>query len=128
MPQFRSTANILKTVNQDEVFNPDWMNYDTVQYPPSPEWDYSRELQIEDIDIWEVIYEGFSETSLYAAWCPYAEFYMFVYGLDPASAKIETYYGKGAQKVVQKKVKELNVPIETNKVWVDTDKMWLYEN
>ena len=128
MPQFRSTANILKTVNRDEVFNPDWMNYDTVQYPPSPEWDYSRELKIEDVDIWEVVYEGFSKSALYAAWCPYAEFYMFVYGTNPATAQLETFYGKGAQKKVQKKVRELGVPIAFNKTWVSPDKMWLYEN
>ena len=127
MPQFRSTANILKTVNQDEVFNSNWMNYDTVQYPPKIDWDYSRELKIEDIDIWEVIYEGFSGTSLYASWSPYAEFYMFIYGMNPATAQIETFYGKGAQKLVQKKIKELNIPVGTSQIWVDKEDLWLYQ-
>jgi hypothetical protein len=127
VPIFKSTANILKTVNQDEVFNPDWMNYNTVQTPPKFDWDYSRELKIEDIDIWEVIYEGFSGTCLYAAWSPYAEFYMLLYGLDPSKAQIETFYGKGANKEIIKKIKELKIPIAINSIWVDDDEMWLYQ-
>jgi len=127
MPIFKSTANILKTVNKDEVFNPDWMNYNTIQTPPKFDWDYSRELQIEDIDIWEVIYEGFSGTCLYAAWSPYAEFYMFLYGMDPSKAQIETFYGKNANKEVIKKIKELKIPIAINSIWVDDDEMWLYQ-
>ena len=123
--RFKTTENIFKGI---ELYGTKHLDFSFETLPPKINWDYSRELQIEDIDIWEVIYEGFSGTSLYAAWCPYAEFYMFVYGLDPATAKIETHYGKGAQKAVQKKVKELDVPIATNKLWVDADKMWLYEN
>lgn len=103
------------------------MDYDNIQYPPKKDWDYSRELQIEDIDIWEVIYEGFSGTCLYAAWSPYAEFYLFIYGLDPTKAQLETFYGKGASKRVVQKIKELKVPIAVQSIWVDPEEMWLYE-
>jgi hypothetical protein len=127
MPIFRSTKNILKNVNEDEIFNPNWMDSNTLILPPRTFWDYSRELKIEDIDIWEVISEGYNNCSVYASWSPYAEFYMIVIGPNPQSALIETFYAKNANKKLIKKMKKLGLPINLNKIWVDNDKMWLYE-
>jgi hypothetical protein len=129
MPFFKSTYNILKTPWEDEVFNENWMDSDKLYLPPKYDWDYSRQLKIEDVDIWEVIYEQGGGIGIYASWCPYAEFYMVRVGweLEMNGHGIETYYGKGAQKQVQKRMKQLNITFSTNDVWVREEEMWLYE-
>ena len=78
MPFFKSTKDILKSPWEDELFNPNWMDSDKLVLPPSKEWDYSRELSIEDVDIWEVISEMSGPSGIYASWLPYAEFYIIV--------------------------------------------------
>lgn len=128
MAFFKSTKDVLLTPWEDEVFNPNWMDSNKIELPPKYDWDYSRELQIEDIDIWEVIVEHGGGFGIYAAWCPYAEFYMITFGNKPGTNDriIETYYGKGADKQVQKVIKTYGIPHPINKIWVDSDKMWLY--
>jgi hypothetical protein len=125
--RFKSTQNIFKDF--EEVFDSNWSNGDGTQYPPKYDWDYSRELQIEDIDIWEVLYEASGGYGVYAAWCPYAEFYMIRVGWDKEASGhgVETYYGPGAQKHVKARMKELNIPVYTVKTWVDPSNMFLYE-
>lgn len=126
--RWKSTYNIF--TDFQEVFEENWMNYDTIQMPPSPKWDYSRELKIEDVDIWEVVYEQGGKVGIYAAWCPYAEFYMVRCGwvAEDAGHGVETYYGPGAQKQVLKRAKELGIPLWLNNVWVDEDEVWLYKD
>jgi len=125
--RWKSTHNIF--TDFQEVFDENWMNYDNVQTPPRPDWDYARELQIEDVDIWEVIYEQGGGIGIYASWCPYAEFYLIRTGWRNESSgnAIETYYGAGANEAVQKRAKELKIPLYENKMWVEPEDMWLYQ-
>lgn len=126
--RFKSTANIF--IDFGEVFESSWMDSNTVVTPPNPKWDYSRELQIDDIDIWEVIYEQGGGVGVYAAWCPYAEFYLVRTGWwnerNPGYG-VETYYGPGAEKKVREKMKELGIPFVTQEQWVEPEDMWLYQ-
>jgi hypothetical protein len=138
MPFFKSTHNILLQVDQDEVFDINWMDSDKLVLPPKKDWDYGRELQIEDINIWEVLYESSGGVGVYAAWDPYAEFYLITYGLNPSnplrfindvgysSKLMDTYYGQGAQEQVQQRMKELRIPFNLSKIWVEPEDMWLY--
>ena len=132
MPFFKTTKNIL--VDHGEYFDPNWMDSDKLILPPTKKWDYERELQIEDIDIWEILYEASGGLGVYAAWTPHAEFYMLTTGWLPLKEgqivndrMIETYYGHGAQQKVMKRAKELNMPLNMYKSWVDPQDMWLYE-
>lgn len=137
MPFFKTTYNILKKYDEDELFDPNWMDSDKLILPPQREWDYSREIQIEDVDIWEVLYEATDGVGVYASWSPYAEFYMITTGHDRNSYRIidyinyydrfiETYYGNNVQNRVQERMRQLGIPFSTNKIWVNDDKMWLY--
>lgn len=132
MPFFRSTYNILVKPWEDEVFDPNWMDSDKLVLPPKKDWDYSRPLQIEDVNIWEVIFERGGGYGLYASWDPYAEFYLLTVGLTPQSTRdnankyIETYYGAGVQAHLKKRLEELNLSIPDNEVWVEPEDMWLY--
>lgn len=127
MPQFKTTKNILKFPWEDEIHDDNHMDSSSLILPPKKNWDYSRELKIEDIDIWEVLFYQAGGLGLYAAWDPYAEFYLItLHNFSIRENALETYYGIGAQKKVQKRCKELGIPIFTNKYWVDDEDMWLY--
>lgn len=126
--RFKSTQNIFKDFG--EVFESKWMDSNVLGMPPKYDWDYSRELQIEDVDIWEVIYEQGGGVGVYASWSPYAEFYLIRTGWwnDTKGYGIETYYGPQSQQKVQQRMKDLNIPFALNETWVEPEDMWLYEN
>jgi len=90
MPQFKTTKNIFVDPWNDELFDQNWMNSESVSLPPKKDWDYKREIKIEDVDIWEVIYQQGGGLGLYASWSPYAEFYLITKGLQG----VATFYGK----------------------------------
>jgi hypothetical protein len=121
MPFFKSTKNILITPWEDEVFDPNWMDSNKIVLPPTKEWDYSRELKIEDVEIWEVLYEAGGQTGVYASYVPYAEFYMVI-----VNYHIETFYGPKTQTRLQKYLKQVEIPFIANSVWVEPEKMYLY--
>jgi hypothetical protein len=103
MPIFKSTKDILQ--GGEEVFNSHDFYNNSLQLPPNPEWDYSKKLQVEDIDIWEVLSEQSGPTGVYASWCPYAEFYMIV-----NQGKIDsTYYGEGSDEQAAQRLDQLNI-------------------
>jgi hypothetical protein len=144
MPYFKTNYDIFVNPESCESYSENWMDRDTVYLPPYQKWDYARELNVDDISLWEVIYEAGGGLGLYAAWDPHAEFYLlttgndyryrkFIYSKDGVerscdSKNYETFYGKNCQKTLLQKIKQYNIPISINKVWVDNDDMWLYED
>lgn len=103
MPRFKSTQNILK--DNLEIYDYNWFDKPFLELPPNPKWDNSRPLQVEDVDIWEVISEHGGVSGVYAAWCPYADFYMIVIkGIIDS-----TYYGKDSDIYAAKRLDELNI-------------------
>lgn len=142
MPFFKSTYNILKKPDEDEVHNDNWFDTPFLQLPPSVPWDYKKEMKIEDVDIWEVLVEESGGLGIYASWNPYAEFYLIKTGFNYKNqwlgywknnltnytdVFIETYYGAGAQIKVKQRAKELNLPLNNFNVWIDEEDMWLYK-
>lgn len=131
MHEYKSTYNILTRPWENEVFESKTMDYPWKVAPPSKDWDYKREITIEDVDIWEVITERGNGLGIYAAWTPYAEFYMITTGWksnSPVDRKIETFYGPGSQEKVYKRAAELDMPIATYKTWVDDQDIWKYKD
>ena len=128
MPTFKTTKDILKNPWEDELFDPNWMDSDKLQLPPKREWDYKRELHIEDVNIWEVLFQQGGGLGVYAAWDPYAEFYLITlpYFIIKENS-IETYYGAGAQNRVRKRAKEFGINLNSTEIWVDPEDMWLYQ-
>ena len=125
MPFFKTTENIIK--DNQEYFDSNWMDSDKVILPPSQPWDYKRDMQIEDVDIWEVIYE-IGTVGVYAAWQPHAEFYMIKPPWDwlEKGWGLETYYGKLASEQVYHRMSEFGIKIPKHKYWVENEDMWLY--
>jgi hypothetical protein len=127
MPFFKTTHNILVAPWEDELWNDNWMDSDKLILPVNKKWDYKREMEIEDVNVWEVIYQASGGMGVYAAYDPYAEFYMITAGGDfrnkvryidgfPYNHKlIETFYGPGSQEKVIKRSKELGINLTFNK-------------
>jgi len=120
----------------DEYWDPNWLDSDKIQVPPNEEWRYDREMRFEDVYMWEVLAEPW-DWGVYAAWDPYAEFYVIRHetdyncdGYKPDNAlrtfSFETYYGKGAQKEVFKRCKELGINLRFTQKWVPDDQVYLY--
>ena len=127
MPFFKTTYNILINSEEDELFHENWMDSNTLLLPPKINWDYKREMILEDVDIWEVIYQQSGGLGLYAAWSPYAEFYMITQDLFKIkNNSLEFFYGKKASKKAYKRAVQLGMPVHINKVWVEDDDLWLY--
>lgn len=126
MPVFRTTENILKDKSSLDYFDENWMDHDTLQLPPRFFWDYSRELKIEDVDLWEVLMEGSREgktSGVYAAWSPYAEFYLVMLGC----CVVETFYGAKAQERLKSFLLQHDIVLGESSYWVSQEDMWLYE-
>ena len=103
MPTFKTNQDIFKTMGE-ELFDENQWNYPWLVLPETRNWDSDKEPQVEDVNIWEVLFEAGGGTALYAAWDPYAKFFMFRHQFQ-----IETYYGNDGEKRLEKKLKELNI-------------------
>lgn len=135
MPFFRSTKDILKAPWEEEVYNPNWIDSDKLILPPGGpddpkyQWDYNREMKIEDVDIWEQLYYQGGGLGVYAAWAPYAEFYMITHwGLMFLSDRIETYYGPQAEKQTYQRATELGILLPTQQRWIEEEELWLHNS
>ena len=127
MPFFKTTKNIL--VDNEEYFDPNWMDSDKLVLPAKTMWDYARQIQIEDVNIWEQLYQRGGGFGIYASWDPYAEFYLITLpGLNGGTDKLETYYGPNASKEVYKRAKDFGYDMPLNKIWVEPEEMWLYQD
>lgn len=124
MPFFKTTNNIIK--DQGEYFDNNWMDSEKIVLPPKTEWSYDREMTIEDVDLWEVIHEG--DFGIYASYSPYAEFFMIFpfYWMKDKGFNIETFYGKNAASLVQKRAKEMDIDLMSTEVWLDSDQYEKY--
>jgi hypothetical protein len=82
MFRWKTTENILHLSKDGEYFDENWMNYDRIwQYAPKEiPWDGDRPIRFEDVDLWEVITEVSGPVGVYAAYMPYAEYYVVTSG------------------------------------------------
>ena len=126
MPRFKSNANIF--VQLDEEFNPNWLDSNKLVVPPTKNWTYDREMNVDDVDLWEVIYEEGGGKGVYASYIPYSEFYLICTGWqsDGKTPRFETYYGPGAEYEIKKRMNALSWPYPINQLWVNNEDMWLH--
>ena len=123
MPFFKTTTNIL--VDHGEYFESKWMDSNKLVLPPSTPWDYQRKLTIEDVDIWEVIFEN-GPAAVYGAWAPYAEFYLVKLVLPNQQHTLETFYGPKASDKVAIRLNALGITLPKTQLWVENDELWLH--
>jgi hypothetical protein len=131
----KTTKNIFAEPWRDELQKTKWEGgpcpiKDKKILPP--QWDYTREMKIEDVDIWEVLQEGSGGIGVYAAYWPHAEFYMITPGCRhdghefSKDKTFETFYGPGADKKVFERAMQLGIDMWITQTWVDDNDLWLY--
>jgi len=130
MPQFRTTTDIFTNLERNEIYDDPVYDPEKTPIPWFKEWDYKRELRLEDVDIWEVISEASGGAGLYASHLPYAEFYLLTTGLDSAveyrKPFFETFYGAKAQYKAAKAATDIGLKISFSNVWIPPEEAWLY--
>jgi hypothetical protein len=130
MPQFRTTADIFTNIARNEIYDDPSFDPERTPIPWFKEWDYKRELRLEDVDIWEVIAEASGGKGLYASHLPYAEFYLLTTGLDTAveyrKPFFETFYGANAQLKAAKAAINIGLKISFFNTWIPPHEAWLF--
>jgi hypothetical protein len=126
MPRWKTTEQILNLSKDGEFFDENWMNHDSIyQYlPPNPQWNENRPIKFEDVDIWEVLFESGGFSGIYAAWCPYAHYFIVTHDWTI----VKEFWGIQGEKDLQKYLTQIGVPFSTNKIWVDEDVVQHYIN
>lgn len=119
MPRWKTTENILIPNKDGEHFEEDWMNYNSIyQYlPPHPLWVENRLIRLEDVDLWEVIVEWSGLSGVYAAWCPYAQYFI----VTDRWTVVAEFWGAEGEKKLQEYLSYKNIPFSVNKIWVENE-------
>ena len=121
MPVFKTTDEILKHPWRDNTATK------SLNLRKPGNWHYKQDLTIDDVVLWEEIYYQPGNIGVYAAWSPYAEYYMITYNLFlNTDYGIETFYGNNACKQVWELVKTFGIDLPVNKVWAEKEDLWLY--
>jgi hypothetical protein len=126
MPRWKTTQNLLNFKNDGEHFDENWMNYDSIfEYLPSnPAWNEKRLIRFEDVDIWEVITEKGGPVGVYAAWCPYAHYFIVM----NRWTIVAEFWGIEGEKQLHQYMIDNSIPFSLNKIWVEEDNISHYVN
>ena len=126
MPRWKTTENILYPEKDGEYFDENWMNYNSIyQYlPPNPLWNEERLIRFEDVDIWEVISERGGISGVYAAWCPYAHYFI----VTNQWRIVAEFWGIEGEKKLIEYMKNNDMYFSINKVWIDDNHIDSYAN
>jgi hypothetical protein len=117
-----------------EILNNPWQEYPEDSaipniIPEKLEWHDIRNMNIDDVAIWEQIYYCPGDIGIYAAWNPFGELYMITYNLYiETDYGIETFYGPTAASEVRDRANALGINLELNKIWVDELNVWMYDD
>jgi hypothetical protein len=117
MPRWKTTENILTPSKDGEFFDENWMNFNSIyQYlPPNPMWTENKLIKFEDVDIWEVLFEWTGLSGIYAAWCPYAHYFVRTENWKI----VEEYWGIKGEENLQKYLINKGIPFSLKKIWVE---------
>jgi hypothetical protein len=124
MPRWKTTENILKLSKDGEFFDENWNNYDSLsQYiPPNPQWSANRLIRVEDVDLWEVIFEKGGLSGVYAAWCPYSHYFI----VTSYWTIVAEFWGVEGERQLHQYMIDNQMPFSLNKVWVEDEDMLSY--
>jgi hypothetical protein len=82
-----------------------------------PAWQLERPIEFDDVVTWEQVY-GKNGVSVYAAWSPYAEFYVIVHApLLGSPAGIEEFRGNNSLNLLLDRLKEFEILLPVQQYW-----------
>jgi hypothetical protein len=114
--KFITTEKILKSVwkNQSiEIKN-------SIDFPKKLHWTCLESVKFKDVECWEEIFYNQCDIGIYAAWSPFAEFYIIVNFLFLESEHgIEYFQGNSALEEVLNRAQELGIDLTVTNYWID---------
>jgi hypothetical protein len=115
MPRFKTKYNVFD--NFDELFSKELADANNGVYVPETwDWDGLTQVAVDDVIIWECLFEQSGPSGIYAAWAPYEEFYI----VTEKRTVIKEFFGKSAKSMLDKYcvANNIPVPVRYNKVKV----------
>jgi len=106
MPKFKNIIDIISN-----PWSSDFSLENSVSYlPSSAPWNLDKEIKLDDVLIWEQLHYEPGNIGVYAAYNPYAEFYLITYNLFfKTEFKFETFYGVDAAQQCYDRATELGI-------------------
>lgn len=103
-----------------EILNSPWENKSsTLVKKVPPKWQENRDINIEDVVMWEQIYHQPGNIGIYVAWSPIEEFYLVVYDLfSKTSFGIKTFRGFEAIPQILSLCSILEIELSINRIQI----------
>jgi len=105
MPRFKTKYNVFNDLN--ELFPKDVADANGVYLPETWDWNGSSQITVDDVIIWECLYEESGLSGIYAAWAPYAELYI----VTERQVSIKEFFGLSAKKLVDEYCVANGIPV-----------------
>lgn len=105
MPRFKTKYDVFEGI--DELFSEEHAQLNNGVYlPENWSWESNRPITVDDVVIWECLFEQSGSSGIYAAWAPYEEFYIVV----EHRVVVREFFGDLARNMLHQYCVENNIP------------------
>lgn len=105
------------------VLNNIWDEYSNNHIIPEklpPKWDKQKPITIDDVEMWEEIFYEFGNYGVYAAWSPYAPFYIIAHKQFLKNiSTVEIFSGIESEKQIIERIKSFGNSLSMQRSWSD---------
>lgn len=106
MPRFKTKYNVFE--NNDELFSEELAKENGGVYIPETwDWDGPAQITVDDVIIWECLFEQSGSSGIYVAWAPYANFYIVTEG----RIVVQEFFGLSAKELLDKYCVANSIPV-----------------
>ena len=93
--------------NNDELFSEEVAKENGIYLPETWDWNEPSQIAVDDVVIWECLFERSGLSGIYAAWAPYEEFYI----VTDRRAVVKEFFGPSAKELVDKYCVANSIPV-----------------
>jgi hypothetical protein len=94
MPRFKTKYNVFE--NNEELYSEAIANENGIYIPETWDWDGASQVSVDDVIIWECLFEKTGPSGIYAAWAPYEEFYI----VTDRRSVVKEFFGPSAKELL----------------------------
>jgi len=111
MPRFKTKYNVFE--NNEELYSEAIAKENGIYIPETWDWDGSTQVSVNDVIIWECLFEQTGPFGIYAAWAPYEEFYI----VTDHRVVVKEFFGPSAKGLLNEYcvANGIPVPVRYNK-------------
>lgn len=111
MPRFKTKYNVFE--NNDELYSEAIAKENGIYIPETWNWDGASQPSVDDVVIWECLFEQSGASGIYVAWAPFEEFYI----VTERRVVVKEFFGASAKALVDKYcvTNGIPVPVRYNK-------------